>query len=303
MLKVDSIEKINGLINYYTKDYKRVEKILSSFPIKSDDQAFILEMYLMAFVLKKYVSEKDYGKIVVNIYEAKDIDNKSNSLGGYCGKIDGKHTIKVYPLDRECLASEKIELFAQTFATFAHEIYHMKQKIDIDDEKFDYLTIVSCLEFLLKDNVLGFYKTNYQDLVFEITAEAYGNILASDFLKQYKKDFDKDRFTKVVLKMTRPNYEGLLGKDRKIEYLSRLIDLVKKYNIINPSTLDKYPLLKHIFSEDGKFQTIDYFQSLNDEFNYRLKTSGLPESSKEEIMDVVEVLLEVAKKLQKQKTI
>lgn len=298
MFKIDSKEKIEGLLSFYSREEEkeRINKILSSYPNINSTEAFILNMYTIAFCLENSISKANYNDIFINIYESNDKDIKNeNALGSYSGKINDKHLINLYPLNEKVLMGSNIKHFVQALVTFSHEIYHMQQQIDVDSKKFDYFTIVYCLEFLLKDKLPDFYKNNYGDLACEILAESYGVIMAKKFLQQINNKVDYSNFEDWILKSTRPNYKRFSSKEDKNYYLYNLIETALSNNVIDNDSLNKYPLLKRVFTGDGKLQSEEHFCSLQSKLKEKLELSDLPLFQKEEIMEGIESLIEVSK--------
>jgi len=296
MLKIDSKEKIDELISHYSSDRERINKILSCYPNINDTQAFILNIYTIAYVLKSIVSKKNYENIVVNIYENDDLESKNeNILGDYRGKINGKYVINIYPLNSKYLIDTDIKKIFRALVTFAHEIYHMHQDIDVDSRRFDYFTIVYCFEFLLKDKISGFYKNNYSDLACEIMAEAYGTIVTKKFLQQINNKLDYSNFEEWILKSTRPNYKKFSTKEKRNDYLYELIELALSNNVINNDSLAEYPMLKIIFTEDYKLRSQEHFYSLQNILKNQLETSDISLSKKQDMKEAIESLIEISK--------
>lgn len=294
-ISLNSKEEINKLIelldNPYCKEY--IKRKLNDIKNIDEEDAAIISRLAFAYAIKKIIPENKYKDIVIE----KGITTEENvTLFGESRKENGKYINRYYEVVQKCIASKDIFFFCRALSTFAHELYHTKQRLDAENDVIDLNTLLYCLENVVGFGIKGKYKEDYKKLFFELKAEIVGARTAVEFINEYStlKKANVDDYVELWAKRKNPDYEDFFNINSLKEYIIELLKNIKEHNLITKDTIKEYPVLRFFFREDSKFQTPEYFETMS---NY----TSIIEDKKERENKIFfcRIMKEVAEQVQK----
>lgn len=304
-----ALKTYESIINdefYSTKD----ARILSEYLILNDDNSpefgKIEENYAKK-VLDNLSSRKIHEKLFVIKYYVK---SKCKELNLPMPKLFFPDIMELYEtgehlqdsniicVNRQSIRSaNSLPSFADCILTAAHEVEHYTQSCDKKKNKSTYQNYVASLdEFLYMVTGNDNYELNYSYVLTEIDANAKGREYTVEFLKRLYKN-EEEKITSVVSKIEEDNERIKLKKasldfhldssDRIMESSVYYIKTMREEFSRQPELLDKFPIFKKFFNEEGKLKDINTIAK-----EYFLKD----ESEKRIYFDVVEYYLRNFKK-------
>lgn len=219
-------------------------------------------LMLMGLAVKNCISEERYKDIILKVLPGNMelATSCKQTLGTNYQNEENKNVNTMTLCAIEYLASGNILEFSRSLSTFAHEIYHTKQKFSLESGEFSISNLINALErvaYANKDE----YDKNYNHIFFETEADYNGLTLSADMFRllAVKKEnfnkFDKDKYIELLMGR-KANWKNMLFDfDTQCNYVKELIEKLKKDNrTITPNLLDRFPVLRTIYQQDGSLQ-------------------------------------------------
>ena len=219
-------------------------------------------LMLMGLAVKNCISEERYKDIILKVLPGNMelATSCKQTLGTNYQNEENKNVNTMTLCAIEYLASGNILEFSRSLSTFAHEIYHTKQKFSLESGEFSISNLINALErvaYANKDE----YDKNYNHIFFETEADYNGLTLSADMFRllAVKKEnfnkFDKDKYIELLMER-KANWKNMLFDfDTQCNYVKELIEKLKKDNrTITPNLLDRFPVLRTIYQQDGSLQ-------------------------------------------------
>lgn len=275
---VNSVKDAQSIANNYGPALAGMKKIFSSQlesnsdipkinPINNDDYweriniARQIVIMTMGLAVKNYIPRENYKDLRLEIFYGNRDTPKNHMLFGinYLDK-DNKVLNGMYLCALEYLATGEIVKFCHSISTFVHELYHSKQGFAAKKGEFSISNLIYSLESVAYTYKCD-YDADYDRIFFESEADYYGYSFTSrivGLLSSKEKDFDIEKYVEILMKKKQNWKNMLFDFDTQCNYVKELLGKIKSKNIIiSPDLLDKYPILKSFYEQDGSFKNPD----------------------------------------------
>lgn len=277
----DEYKLYNILINYAMRVKKEnlnktEASIFIYFFAKKNIMDLGIDNFVSVEVLEQAEYEKNYGK---------------NSQGICFSDKDNKYKVAYSQyVVKNLMSSNKYDIL-RGMQTVFHEIRHVVQRmaIKIDSNKlYKKWVYVIILEAITRKVNSKFYRDNYQHLLGENDAQKYGLKLALQTIKEIDINlynlYDKNKISNQIKKYDNNFYKSnleILGvQGSAIKTLDTMTEI---YISKHSELLDKYPVLKLGYNEDGTRKDIKQLLKDRDEI--------LKKRPKKEIDDLYNVIM------------
>ncbi len=159
-------------------------------------------------------------------------------------------------------------LYTSTLETIFHEVFHELQRKEKDTNKY---TLGNTIEKVLKEHDRRYYGDNYKTILYEVDAKYNSYLILLNYLRDLVPENYEEYYQEYIEKIDNEigNYEKNvignynLNKNRyntgnKILSRDAALEMIVKED---PQVLEKNPILKYIFNDDGTRKNIN---ELND---------------------------------------
>ena len=265
---VDTVKDKQTILNIYGQSIEEMQKIIdnpvnSISPLDKDysyriNVARNITILAMAIAIKTEIFPENYKDIIVEIQVGNLDEPKLYKTQGDHRIKNGKSVSSLYLNALVDLASGDISLFLDALGVFAHELFHAKQYFNSQRKELSISNLIYSLEHIA---YYDDYKENYNNIFYETEAFYNGYLFAIEFMRHilsknsYSKENSliyKNRLISIAMK-NRPNWQSnLFDFETQCNYVKKLLNIIEQKNItISPQILNKYPILKIVFDNNG----------------------------------------------------
>ena len=251
------IEAIIEWADLNKNNIKNVFRSMTQGEKLSNDEENVLRFSMIAFVLKNLIPSKYYNRIVI---EVKDYDEENKGRLGKVKKVKDKYIVTYTTKDFQYTGD--IYKILKNLSTIAHELHHVRQYINIENDTLDISTLIGCLERLLCRRSKKYYEEKYDSLYFEVEACLYGNMYAKSYLEKYTdKNINLDSFVEVMTDNIKSKWRIYQSDEYVKKYIKEMLLKINNELLIKfkPLRWGLYPL-EHVLDEKGFLYSSEYFE-------------------------------------------
>lgn len=278
VIELKGKKDIESIINWAEQNEESIKNVFQSMTQGkklSIDEENVLRFSMIAFVLKNSIPSKYYNRITI---EVKDYDEEKEGRLGKVKKVKDKFIVTYTTKDFQFKGD--VYKILKNLGAIAHELHHVRQYINIENDNLDLSTLMGCLERLFIRKSKKYYKEQYDYLYFEVEACLFGNIYTKSYLEKYKdKNINLDHFVEVMTDNIKSKWRNYQDYDYIKNYIKEMLLKINNGILIRlkPLRWDLKPL-EHVLDENGKLYSYEQFDDVlvnndfdNDNYMYSTK--------------------------------
>lgn len=228
-----------------------------------DKEVAVFIYYMTLYCMNKILDEKTINKTTGSIVSDSQVKkglNFDNTIAAMTA-LNDRYTFEFSEYLKYLLKEKCIVSFIFVASAVGHEIFHIYQRQNIENNVISIESLTDSLEFISRMQDESFYDRNYNELHFEITAELAGIYLSISFIEEIigrkLNTNELDYIKYLFVDNNSKNLHKFDTEESTISYLNSLIDNVKDYVKLNPDLLTKFPVIQTIFDKNGNLRCTD----------------------------------------------
>ena len=165
------IEKLLQDVRDHRTVIKNILKMMVEGQKLTDKYQMAINYSIIAYVISSAIPKEYYDRIIIKM---KEPDKNDEEKLGYVRREGNKFVVTYNTHDFSF--EDNLFLLLQCIECIGHELRHVGQQIDAENEELNIVTLMCSLEMLLSGYMCNYYNDNYDTLYMEVEAVLYGNI-------------------------------------------------------------------------------------------------------------------------------
>lgn len=157
--------------------------------------------------------------------------------------------------------------------TLFHESIHGVQYKNIfyGNQDIDPLVLLEIKDYILSEYIPNYYKENYENISYEIEAEYFGHLLASQYINK-----------SLITPQIQLSYNNILNTQRTLKRSSINIDIIFNELIINhPELIKKHPQLQYLYKIENNTVIPLSEEELFNNYQFLISQENISEEQKQ----------------------